>query len=71
MIKYICDLCGKESKYLEKYYIPMMYSDGKFRSVQLHLCDDCCNRIDLCIHDIASKDMEQRLNYMITLDNDE
>lgn len=22
MIKYICDLCGKESKYLNKYYIP-------------------------------------------------
>ncbi len=28
MIKYICDLCGKESECLEKYYIPMM-SDYK------------------------------------------
>ena len=28
MIKYICDLCGKESEYLEKYYILMM-SDYK------------------------------------------
>lgn len=71
MIKYICDLCDKESKYLNQYYIPMMYSNGKFKSVQLHLCDDCCNRIDLFIHDIASKNMEKRLDQMITLDNDE
>ena len=71
MIKYICDLCGKESGYLDKYYIPMMHSDGKFKSVQLHLCDDCCNRIDLFIHDIASKNMEKRLNQMITIDDDE
>lgn len=40
MIKYICDLCGKESGYLDKYYIPMMHSNGKFKSVPLHLCDD-------------------------------
>lgn len=38
MIKYICDLCGKESGYSDKYYIPMMHSDGKFKSVYLHLC---------------------------------
>lgn len=25
MIKYICDLCGKESEYLDKYYISMMH----------------------------------------------
>ena len=61
MIKHICDLCGKESGYSDKYYIPMMHSDGKFKSVQLHLCDDCCNRIDLFAHDIASMDMEKRL----------
>ena len=71
MIKYICDLCGKESGYLDKYYIPMMYSNGKFKSVQLHLCDDCCNRIDLFIHDIASKNMEKRLDQMITIYDDE
>ena len=61
MIKYICDLCGKESEYLDKYYIPMMHSDGKFKPVQLDLCNDCCNRIDLFAHDIASMDMEKRL----------
>ncbi len=71
MIKYICDLCGKESKYLDKYYIPMMHSNGKFKSVQLHLCDDCCNRINLFIHDIVSKNMEKRLNQMITIYDDE
>lgn len=71
MIKYIRDLCGKESRYLDKYYIPMMHSDGKFKSVQLHLCDDCCNRIDLFIHDIASKNMEKRLDQMITIYDDE
>lgn len=71
MVKYYCDLCGKETEYLEKYYIPMMYSDGKFKSAQLHLCDDCCNRIDLFIHDIASKNMEKRLDQMITIYDDE
>lgn len=71
MIKYICDLCGKESGYLDKYYIPMMHSNDKFKSVQLHLCDDCCNRIDLFIHDTASKNMEKRLNQMITIYDDE
>ena len=71
MIKYICDLCGKESKYLEKYYIPMMHSDGKFKSVQLHLCDDCCNRIDLFAHDIASMDMEKRLDRLVNVNDDE
>ena len=71
MIKYICDLYGKESEYLDKYYIPMMHSNGKFKSVQLHLCDDCCNRIDLFIHDIASKNMEKRLDQMITIYDDE
>lgn len=25
MIKYICDLCGKKSEYLDKYYILMMH----------------------------------------------
>ena len=49
----------------------MMNSDGKFKPVRLDLCDDCCNRIDLFIHDIASKDMEKRLNQMITIDDDE
>ena len=67
MIKYICDLCGKESKYLEKYYIPMMHSNGKFKSVQLHLCDDCCNRIDLFIRDIASKNIGKRLDQMMNI----
>lgn len=57
MIKHICDLCGKESGYSGKYYIPMMHSDGKFKPVQLDLCNDCCNRIDLFAHDIASMDM--------------
>ena len=65
MIKYICDLCGKETGYLDGYYIPMMNSNGNFKSVQLHLCDDCCNRIDLFIHHIASKDMRKRLDQMI------
>lgn len=65
MIKYICDLCGKETGCLDGYYIPMMNSNGKFKSVQLHLCDDCCNRIDLFIHDIASKDMREKLDQMI------
>lgn len=55
----------------KKYYILMMNSDGKFKPVRLDLCDDCCNRIDLFIHDIASKDMEKRLNQMITIDDDE
>lgn len=71
MIKYICDLCGKESAYLDKYYIPMMYSNGKFKSVQLHLCDDCCNRIDLFIRDIASKNIEKRLNMLVNVNDDE
>ena len=71
MIKYICDLCGKESEYLDKYYIPMMHSDGKFKPVQLHLCDDCCNRIDLFIRDIASMDMEKRLNMLVNINDDE
>ena len=71
MIKYICDLCGKESGYSDKYYIPMMHSDGKFKSVQLHLCDDCCNRIDLFRHDIASMDMEKRLNMLVNINDDE
>ena len=71
MIKHICDLCGKESEYLDKYYIPMMHSDGKFKSVQLHLCDDCCNRIDLFIRDIASMDMEKRLNMLVNINDDE
>lgn len=52
MIKHICDLCGKESGYSGKYYIPMMHSDGKFKPVQLDLCNDCCNRIDLFISNI-------------------
>lgn len=71
MIKYICDLCGKESKCLDKYYIPMMHSDSKFKPVQLDLCDDCCNKFDLFVHGITSIDMKQRLNQMTTLDNDE
>ena len=71
MIKYICDLCGKESEYLDKYYIPMMHSNGKFKSVQLHLCDDWCNRIDLFAHDIASMDMEKRLNMLVNINDDE
>lgn len=71
MIKHICDLCGKESKYLDKYYIPMMHSDGKFKPVQLDLCDDCCNKFDLFVHGIASKNMEKRLNQMITIYDDE
>lgn len=71
MIKYICDLCGKESGYLEKYYIPMMHSDGKFKSVQLHLCDDCCHRIDLFAHDITSKGMEKRLDRLVNVNDDE
>ena len=71
MIKHICDLCGKESGYSGKYYIPMMNSDGKFKSVQLHLCDDCCNRIDLFIRDIASMDMEKRLNMLVNINDDE
>lgn len=65
MIKYICDLCGRESEHLEKYYIPMMNSNDKFKSVQLHLCDDCCNKIDLFVRDIASMDKEKRLDQMI------
>ena len=71
MIKYICDLCGKESEYLDKYYIPMMHSNGKFKSVQLHLCDDCCNRIDLFIRDIASMDMEKRFTMLVNINDDE
>lgn len=71
MIKYICDLCGKESEYLDKYYIPMMHSNGKFKSVQLHLCDDCCNRIDLFIRDIASKEYRERLNMLVNINDDE
>ena len=71
MIKYICDLCGKESEYLDKYYIPMMHSNGKVKSVQLHLCDDCCNRIDLFIRDIASMDMEKRFNMLVNINDDE
>lgn len=71
MIKYICDLCGKESGYLDKYCIPMMHSNGKFKSVPLHLCDDCCNRIDLFIHDIASKNIEKRLNMLVNINDDE
>ena len=55
----------------KKYYIPMMHSNGKFKSVQLHLCDDYCNRIDLFIYDIASKNMEKRLDQMITIYDDE
>ena len=65
MIKYVCDLCGRESEYLEKYYIPMMHSNGKFKSVQLHLCDDCCNKIDLFVHGIASKNIVEKLNQMM------
>ena len=71
MIKYICDLCGKESEYLDKYYIPMMHSDGKFKPVQLDLCNDCCNGIDLFAHDIASMDMEKRLNMLVNINDDE
>ena len=71
MIKYICDLCGKESEYSGKYYIPMMHSDGKFKPVQLDLCNDCCNRIDLFSHDIASMDMEKRLNMLVNINDDE
>ena len=71
MIKHICDLCGKESEYLDKYYIPMMHSNGKFKSVQLHLCDDCCNRIDLFIRDIASMDMEKRFTMLVNINDDE
>lgn len=71
MIKYICDLCGKESGYLDKYYIPMMHSDGKFKPVQLDLCNDCCNRINLFIHDIASKDMGKRLDRLVNVNDDE
>ena len=71
MIKYICDLCGKESEYLDKYYIPMMHSNGKFKSVQLDLCNDCCNRIELFAHDIASMDMEKRLNRLVNVNDDE
>lgn len=70
MIKYICDLCGKESEYLKRYYIPMMNSNGKFKSVQLHLCDDCCNKIDLFVHGIASMDIEKRLDQMINDEDD-
>ncbi len=65
MIKYICDLCSKEQEYLEKYHIPIMNSNGEFKSVQLHLCNDCCNKFDLLAHDIASKDMEKRINQII------
>ena len=71
MIKYICDLCGKESGYLYKYYIPMIHSDGKFKSVQLHLCDDCCNRIDLFIRDLASKNIGKRLDMLVNINDDE
>lgn len=71
MIKHICDLCGKESGYSGKYYIPMMHSDGKFKPVQLDLCNDCCNRIDLFAHDIASMDMEKRLNMLVNINDDE
>lgn len=71
MIKHICDLCGKESWYSGKYYIPMMHSDGKFKPVQLDLCNDCCNRIDLFAHDIASMDMEKRLNMLVNINDDE
>ena len=71
MIKHICDLYGKESGYSGKYYIPMMHSDGKFKSVQLHLCDDCCNRIDLFIRDIASMDMDKRFNMLVNINDDE
>ena len=49
----------------------MMHSNGKFKSVQLHLCDDCCNRIDLFIHDIASKNIEKRLNMLVNINDDE
>ena len=71
MIKHICDLCGKESGYSGKYYIPMMHSDGKFKPVQLDLCNDCCNRIDLFIRDIASMDMDKRLNMLVNINDDE
>ena len=49
----------------------MMHSNGKFKSVQLHLCDDCCNRIDLFIRDIASMDMDKRLNMLVNINDDE
>ena len=71
MIKHICDLSGKESEYSDKYYIPMMHSNGKFKSVQLYLCDDWCNRIDLVIRDRASMDMEKRLNMLVNINDDE
>ena len=50
----------------------MMHSNGKFKSVQLHLCDDCCNRIDLFIRGIASKNIGKRLDQMMnTNDKDD
>ena len=49
----------------------MMHSDGKFKAMQLHLCDDCCNKIDLFIRDIASKNMRKRLDRLVNVNDDE
>lgn len=41
------------------------------KSIPLHLCDDCRNRIDLFAHDIASKGMEKRLDRLVNINDDE
>ncbi len=65
MIKYICDLCGKESEKLEKYYLPMMNKNGEFHPVSLHLCDTCCNKIETFARELVTSEMKERLDNIV------
>ena len=65
MIKYYCDMCKEEPEDHHYYSMPMMNKNGKFKSVSLHLCNACCNKIELFIRELIEPEMEERLNNLV------
>ena len=70
MIKYYCDLCKEEAKEHHYYSIPIMDKNGKFKPVSLHLCNVCCNKIELFARELAEPEMEERLNDLANCTDD-
>lgn len=66
MTKYICDLCGKEANENE-YELPIMNREGELRSIDIQLCEDCCNKFDNLIRDLSTTKTYKNLSESVSL----
>lgn len=70
MIKCYCDLCGKEADENE-YELPIMNKEGEFRSIDLQLCENCCNKFDNLMRDLSTTKTYKNMSESVSLDEDD